>query len=62
MKRPNAPLDAVHDLHGAVSPEPGASARGELAAAHDEWLLDQALGETFPASDPISPFCSRLEP
>ncbi len=22
---------------------------------HDEWLLDEALTETFPASDPISP-------
>ena len=22
---------------------------------HDEWLLDEALEETFPASDPISP-------
>lgn len=22
---------------------------------HDEWLLDEALRETFPASDPIAP-------
>jgi hypothetical protein len=22
---------------------------------HDEWLLDEALKETFPASDPIAP-------
>ena len=22
---------------------------------HDEWLLDESLEETFPASDPISP-------
>ncbi len=22
---------------------------------HDQWLLDEALAETFPASDPISP-------
>ena len=22
---------------------------------HDDWLLDEALAETFPASDPISP-------
>jgi hypothetical protein len=34
---------------------------GEAAAArpgasrHDEWLLDEALLETFPASDPIAP-------
>jgi hypothetical protein len=24
-------------------------------ARHDDWLLDEALRETFPASDPISP-------
>ena len=24
------------------------------SAAHDEWLLDEALIETFPASDPIA--------
>ena len=23
--------------------------------AHEDWLLDEALQETFPASDPISP-------
>ncbi len=23
-------------------------------ADHDEWLLDEALAETFPASDPIA--------
>jgi hypothetical protein len=23
--------------------------------SHDDWLLDEALVETFPASDPISP-------
>jgi len=26
--------------------------------AHDEWLLDESLSETFPASDPISPATS----
>ena len=26
--------------------------------AHDDWLLDEALAETFPASDPISPSVS----
>lgn len=25
--------------------------------AHQDWLLDEALLETFPASDPISPSC-----
>lgn len=24
------------------------------ATGHDEWLLDEALDETFPASDPIA--------
>jgi hypothetical protein len=24
--------------------------------AHEEWLLDEAIKETFPASDPVSPF------
>jgi hypothetical protein len=24
------------------------------SAEHDEWLLDEALTETFPASDPIA--------
>jgi len=27
------------------------------AARHDEWLLDEALDETFPASDPIAVSC-----
>jgi len=27
---------------------------------HDEWLLDEALDETFPASDPISPSIGAL--
>ena len=26
-------------------------------ARHDEWLLDEALDETFPASDPIAVSC-----
>jgi hypothetical protein len=30
-----------------------------IDADHQDWLLDQALEETFPASDPISPMCTR---
>jgi hypothetical protein len=26
----------------------------QTAEGHDEWLLDEALGETFPASDAIA--------
>jgi hypothetical protein len=25
-------------------------------ASHYEWLLDEAIDETFPASDPVSPY------
>jgi hypothetical protein len=25
------------------------------AAGHDEWLIDQSIEETFPASDPMLP-------
>ena len=35
------------EVISSVLPLPG-------AADHDEWLLDEALAETFPASDPIA--------
>jgi len=40
-----------------ASRAPGAAADTEDAAsqAHDEWLLDEALMESFPASDPSAP-------
>ena len=30
--------------------------------SHDEWLLDEALVETFPASDPIAVSANSPEP
>jgi len=36
----------------AREPEVGRELESPL---HEEWLLDEALEETFPASDPISP-------
>ncbi len=30
-------------------------------AKHDEWLLDEALDETFPASDPIAVSCADAQ-
>lgn len=32
------------------------------AARHDEWLIDESLEETFPASDPIAPAYSAPPP
>jgi hypothetical protein len=46
--RPAAP-----SLAGEAAPQPKTDAT--RANRHDEWLLDEALRETFPASDPISP-------
>lgn len=28
------------------------------SSSHDDWLLDESLAETFPASDPITPASS----
>ena len=48
-------------LHAAAQPSRGIAAnRSPPPAAHDEQLLDEAQAETFPASAPVSPFCSRL--
>ena len=43
----NAPADASAEMR-----ETG---RDRMSPLHDQWLLDEALAETFPASDPISP-------
>ncbi len=51
--------DATNTNAGAAKP---AAAAPKTAAAHREALLDEALLETFPASDPISPaYEARLE-
>ena len=45
------PVDRVMKIPPAASPR------------HEEALLDQAVAETFPASDPISPaVAARMEP
>ncbi|HEY2560511.1 MAG TPA: hypothetical protein VGI48_12440 [Caldimonas sp.] len=38
----------------------GVEAESVDSSAHGEWLLDEALDETFPASDPISPSIGAL--
>jgi hypothetical protein len=39
----------------AAAAAPGGTKPGEDEKAHEEDLLDEAVEETFPASDPISP-------
>jgi hypothetical protein len=50
--RPSRPV-APQMLDEATPPLPGNDVPRENR--HDEWLLDESLRETFPASDPISP-------
>jgi uncharacterized protein YdeI (YjbR/CyaY-like superfamily) len=44
---------------GVDRAEPG---QDIASPAHDQWLLDEALAETFPASDPISPSSASASP
>ncbi|MCD6733677.1 MAG: hypothetical protein LT103_08790 [Burkholderiaceae bacterium] len=39
-----------------------AGAEDTGSQAHDEWLLDEALMETFPASDPTAPAIVSIPP
>jgi hypothetical protein len=45
------PLSKSHE-QGAARRD---SRRRAAAASHDEWLIDEAARESFPASDPSSP-------
>jgi len=40
---------------GHTAPSAHAAVACASMSVHEEWLLDEALKETFPASDPISP-------
>ena len=44
---PSRPLQDTSDDAGV--------GRDATSPDHDEWLLDEALMETFPASDPVCP-------
>jgi len=39
-----------------------ADAEDTASQAHDEWLLDEALMESFPASDPAAPAIVSVPP
>jgi|KBSMisStandDraft_5_1062788.scaffolds.fasta_scaffold1154547_2 hypothetical protein len=57
MLKRKSETDRSHD------PEPPANAAASRAQSrHEEWLLDEALKETFPASDPISPARAAKKP
>lgn len=47
--KPRSTVNLLTRLPEVVSSEPPRHAEG-----HDEWLLDEALAETFPASDSIA--------
>lgn len=49
-KQPSTSSDPPMRGLKVTSPEPPRSD----VVGHDEWLLDEALAETFPASDPIA--------
>jgi len=49
------------DRRKQLVPTNGALPRPD-SASHQEWLIDEALKETFPASDPISPALSSATP
>jgi hypothetical protein len=54
-----------HDMktNRSRSPAPPTDATASRAESrHEEWLLDEALKETFPASDPISPARAAKKP
>lgn len=46
--------------HTALRAASGAEDAG--SKAHEEWLLDEALMETFPASDPTAPAIVSIPP
>jgi hypothetical protein len=48
----------VTSAHGAAETE----AQATESSGHDEWLLDEALMETFPASDPTAPAIVSIPP
>lgn len=56
MAEPSPPAKPDPAAPDTVEPAPESSPRAEPGApGHNEWLIDESLAETFPASDPISP-------
>jgi hypothetical protein len=59
MSRDRKDLPHPHD---AITPAPETDAERAARKAHESETLDQAIEETFPASDPVSPFIPAKAP
>lgn len=57
QERPN-PGETPREPRAPSGGKPGGDAQRTDSPKHDDWLLDEAIAETFPASDPISPSTS----
>lgn len=55
MANPRRPRRAARETNPKGSTRLGESPERGANAHHQETLLDEAIEETFPASDPISP-------
>lgn len=55
MTRPHGPQTADTRSDAAADDAAAAPGADPQSPSHDDWLLDESLAETFPASDPIAP-------
>lgn len=58
MNQPSETPAPAQPMTDKPTGQPGAGS-DPAAPAHDDWLLDESLRETFPASDPIAPAAER---
>jgi hypothetical protein len=58
----NTATDPHKDPDDPAEPDPAPPTSESSEAPDQDWLLDEALRETFPASDPISPAKPRTRP
>lgn len=54
--------DPAHPLDPPSSPTPESPGERQARKSHESENLDQALEETFPSSDPVSPFVPAKAP
>lgn len=55
MAERHPPAERSRKQRAPSGGQPPGDGRRTDSPKHDDWLLDEAIGETFPASDPISP-------